>query len=243
MPFDSILKTKIQDLSTKFLPAGQDGTGAQDTSIRSVINDLLGKSSDPSVKQNVNNALSSLLKTSADSADASLDDALASVAKIGPGKPGSPLDPSSNNAGKNSGLTPGDYGDYQTDGYVNEYGTPTVTSKFAGLSHLHPKAARLADDIVQKFGRGGGLGGDRLKRNDSIANGDHPKGLAIDWSSPSIDQGSAVFNYAIENAASLGVKYVIFNGRIWNSGSGIGPYNPPPGEGNHSDHVHISLYG
>jgi hypothetical protein len=243
MPFNSILKIKPNDLATKFLPAGQDGRGSGDTSIRGIINDLLGNGQDPIIKQTINNSLSSLLGNSADSTTATIDDALASIASIGPGKPGKTTNVNGNTAGKNSGLTPSDYGSYTPDGYTNEYGTATVATKFAGLSHLHPKAAALADDIVQKFGKGNGLGGDRLKRNDSIANGDHPKGLAIDWGAPSIDQGSAVFNYAIENAAALGAKYIIFNGQIWNSGSGIGPYNPPPGEGNHSDHVHISLYG
>jgi hypothetical protein len=131
---------------------------------------------------------------------------------------------------------------YKSDGFTTEYGVGTVRAR-NGLTHLNKIAAIGSDAVVDMFGKGSGIGGYRTRSQDSIANGDHPKGLGFDWGAPSISDGEAVYQYQIANASRFGIKYVIFNGRIWNAGSGEKAYVPPPGEGNHSDHVHTSYYG
>jgi hypothetical protein len=56
--------------------------------------------------------------------------------------------------------------------------------------------------------------------------------------------GDAVAQYAISNASSLGVKYVIWRQRIWDVRSG-GGWRAMEDRGsvtaNHYDHVHISV--
>ena len=81
----------------------------------------------------------------------------------------------------------------------------------------------------------------------SVPGSDHPKGRAIDvmtWSNRSL--GWRIANWAVANAGALGVKYVIFNGRIWTRSRGWHAYRHPSDPCNcnptlrHDDHVHIS---
>ncbi|MDL5154439.1 hypothetical protein [Actinomycetospora termitidis] len=55
-----------------------------------------------------------------------------------------------------------------------------------------------------------------------------------------------------ENASELGVRYVIWQGRIWSRGAGDqggwgrpydggGVYDPSDATGGHYDHVHVSV--
>jgi septal ring factor EnvC (AmiA/AmiB activator) len=81
----------------------------------------------------------------------------------------------------------------------------------------------------------------------SVPGSDHPRGRAIDvmtWSNRSL--GWRIANWAVANAGALGVKYVIFNGRIWTRSRGWHGYRHPSDPCNcnptlrHDDHVHIS---
>lgn len=71
----------------------------------------------------------------------------------------------------------------------------------------------------------------------SVADSDHPKGLAIDVMTTL--KGPAVANYAIANAARLSIKYIIWNRQIWQNGKWTKYSGPSP----HTDHVHISFNG
>src|SRR4029453_313865 len=80
----------------------------------------------------------------------------------------------------------------------------------------------------------------------SVPGSDHPKGRAIDvmtWSNRSL--GWRIANWAVANAGALGVKYVIFNARIWTRSRGWHAYRHPSDPCNcnptlrHDDHVHI----
>ena len=82
----------------------------------------------------------------------------------------------------------------------------------------------------------------------SVPGSDHPKGRAIDvmtWSNRSL--GWRIASWAVANAGALGVKYVIFNGRIWTRSRGWHAYRHPSDPCNcnptlrHDDHVHISV--
>jgi hypothetical protein len=82
--------------------------------------------------------------------------------------------------------------------------------------------------------------------------GDHGAGLALDvmipaWQSPDgTALGQAVADWARDNAAALGVHYVIFRQRIWNVEVDRAGWRPMSDRGsataNHFDHVHISLW-
>lgn len=86
---------------------------------------------------------------------------------------------------------------------------------------------------------------------------DHPKGKACDVmvgadarKSPAARaEGDQVANWTIRTAATTGVHYVIWYGRIWSARTGQwqpynggGIYNPTDATGGHYDHVHVSIY-
>jgi hypothetical protein len=75
--------------------------------------------------------------------------------------------------------------------------------------------------------------------------GDHPTGRAVDIM-VSGEEGWAVANFVRENAAALGVSYVIYSQSIWSverSGEGWrGMSNRGSDTANHYDHVHVSVF-
>lgn len=103
----------------------------------------------------------------------------------------------------------------------------------SGLGNVQPVARNAAEEIARTFNIFT-IGGYRA--TGSVPDSDHPKGLAIDVMTTS---GDAIANWAINNASRLGVKYVIWNRRIWQNGSWTTYSGPSP----HTDHVHISFYG
>lgn len=103
------------------------------------------------------------------------------------------------------------------------------------LSGVKPWVASAANEIGTKFGYTV-IGG--YRRVGSVPNSDHPKGLAIDLMTLSKSKGEATAEYAIANAARLGITYVIYWRRIWHPGKGWTEYDGP---NPHIDHVHISF--
>jgi hypothetical protein len=90
------------------------------------------------------------------------------------------------------------------------------------------------------------------RETGSVAASDHPKGRAIDAmvdhpSPKGRALGWRIAKWAVANAGTFDVKYVIFNGRIWTSGRGWHGYRHPSDPCNcdptlrHDDHVHISV--
>lgn len=68
---------------------------------------------------------------------------------------------------------------------------------------------------------------------------DHPFGLALDFMTyADMAKGEAVTAYCLANYKRLGIKYVIWNRRIWNPSQGWRPYN---GRSPHTDHPHVSF--
>jgi hypothetical protein len=118
---------------------------------------------------------------------------------------------------------------------------------------LTPDALRVLRCVHQRFGAHAYAGvGQRSNNPDS----DHPSGRAVDvmiddWATPGGNAaGWQIARWVIGNAAGLGVKYVIFNDRIWSverAASGWRPYGHPSGSQNptlrHLDHVHVSVFG
>jgi peptidoglycan hydrolase CwlO-like protein len=115
----------------------------------------------------------------------------------------------------------------------------------ASYNFLTPNAKRLYGLVVRIFDVHS-IGGWRAY--GSVPGSDHPRGRALDvmtWSNRSL--GWRIANWAVGNAWALGVKYVIFNGRIWTRSGGWHGYRHPSDPCNcnatlrHDDHVHISV--
>lgn len=97
-----------------------------------------------------------------------------------------------------------------------------------------PHVARAAEEIRDKFAIFN-IGGYRSGADAQ----DHGLGLAIDVMTTL--KGNAVSAWAQANAGRLGVTYVIWSRKIWDSRNNRGwePYN---GSSPHTDHVHISFH-
>jgi septal ring factor EnvC (AmiA/AmiB activator) len=115
----------------------------------------------------------------------------------------------------------------------------------ASYNYLTPNAKRLYG-LVERIFDVHSIGG--WRPYGSVPGSDHPRGKAIDvmtWSNRSL--GWRIANWAVGNAGALGVKYVIFNGRIWTRSRGWHAYRHPSDPCNcnptlrHDDHVHISV--
>lgn len=153
---------------------------------------------------------------------------------------------------------------YIGDGKIIEAPHPGSVVQVADLAEMGPNAwgVRLKDDTQPAVGRGQGDWGAQLNvaaaghkiaskfgigevqgfndRNiaGTSTTSDHAFGLALDF----MGGKQNLADYAVKNATGLGVKYVIYNNRIWSverAGEGWRPYD---GEDPHTSHVHVSFY-
>lgn len=116
---------------------------------------------------------------------------------------------------------------------------------------LTPDALRVLRCVQQQFGDHSFSGvGDRPNQSD------HPAGRAVDvmidnWSSSSGNsEGWEIARWVRDQAGELGVKYVIFDAKIWSvarNEESWRTYEHPSGAtdptSQHRDHVHVSVYG
>jgi hypothetical protein len=130
----------------------------------------------------------------------------------------------------------------ESDTEGGHLGGPNTSS----YNYLTPNGKRIYGLVVRTFDVHS-IGG--WRPYGSVPGSDHPRGRAIDvmtWSNRSL--GWRIANWAAGNAWALGVKYVIFNGRIWTRGRGWHGYRHPSDPCNcnstlrHDDHVHISVF-
>lgn len=101
------------------------------------------------------------------------------------------------------------------------------------LGRVAPHVQAAAEEISRTFGIYN-IGGFRL--TGSVADSDHPKGLAIDVPATG-DKGDSIASWVIQNSARLGVTYVIWDRHIWQNDTWKNYSGPSP----HTDHVHISF--
>jgi hypothetical protein len=105
------------------------------------------------------------------------------------------------------------------------------------LGPVKPWVSAAAYEIGNQFDVGS-VGGWRAV--GSVPNSDHPKGLALDFMVyTNKGKGDAIAQYAIANAARLGITYVIWYRRIYviSEGQWKDYHGPVP----HTDHVHVSF--
>lgn len=120
-----------------------------------------------------------------------------------------------------------------------------------GLGDVSPYAELTAQEIAALFGNPYGMGGRAGRSNKS----DHPAGRAIDimtgnGSSDTLatgaqkERGDGIVQYLFRNWSRLNVKYIIWNGRLWNGPGNGRPFRGSGGDGyggRHGNHVHVSF--
>lgn len=127
---------------------------------------------------------------------------------------------------------------------------PTTTTIDGGLT---PDATRVARCTKHNFGDFTMYG--RAERPNN-PNSDHPTGRAVDimikdWQRPAGKmQGNEIAGWLQANASKLGVKYIIWDAKVWRVSApekGWAQYRHPSGSSNptldHLDHIHVSVYG
>lgn len=126
-------------------------------------------------------------------------------------------------------------------------GTPTSTpSTSTGTRHydvgpVKPEAQYIADLLGNMFGIQ-----DEYGWRPSDPYPDHPSGHAIDFMVyEDRALGDRLAQYAMEHAAELKIKYLLWYQRSWYTGWPVGAWHPMEDRGgttaNHKDHVHITV--
>lgn len=107
------------------------------------------------------------------------------------------------------------------------------------LPGVKPWVLEAAAEVGGKFGIKS-IGGVGKRPYES----DHPGGLALDFMTRG-STGDTLAGYVMANAARLGVKYVIWNQRIWSVARASEGWRRMKDRGsptaNHMDHVHVSF--
>lgn len=128
-------------------------------------------------------------------------------------------------------------------------GTVPASAKGWGFNGATARMAAIRDEIIQQFGAPYPVGCVRQSSDD------HGIGKACDFmmsnngGHPSAENkqlGQQIANYAQANADRLGVKYVIWEQRIWDSRNPGAGWKLMEDRGNptqnHYDHVHVSSF-
>ncbi|ASU85366.1 hypothetical protein CDO52_23500 [Nocardiopsis gilva YIM 90087] len=128
-------------------------------------------------------------------------------------------------------------------------GTVPAGARGWGFDGATPRMAAIRDEIIGKFGAPYPVGCQRS------SNDDHGSGQACDFmmsaggnypSSANQQKGQQIAEYAKNNAGRLGVKYVIWEQKIWDSRNPGAGWKPMNDRGsvtqNHYDHVHVSSF-
>lgn len=119
------------------------------------------------------------------------------------------------------------------------------------------RTLHVHDEVARVFDRSAGVAcWDEHAWNPSS---DHPRGRACDFTVGRIGarptaaqrvEGWQLANWLRREAGPLGVRYVIFDGKIWSAArdgqgwrpyTGGGVYDPQDVTGGHFDHVHVSV--
>ncbi|SDR69626.1 Peptidase family M23 [Friedmanniella luteola] len=131
---------------------------------------------------------------------------------------------------------------------------PTGMAMEAGLTPDALRVLRCLRSGWSPLSSFGGIG-DRPSNVDR----DHQEGRAIDAMIPDYQSpagrrlGQRIADWVVTNHARLGVRYVIWNAKIWNvqrekegwrsCGAGGSCYSGPDDTAAHRDHVHVSVFG
>lgn len=106
------------------------------------------------------------------------------------------------------------------------------------LGDVKPWVKTAAERVQSTFGISD-IGG--FRAHGSVANSDHPKGLALDVMTKDTATGNRVAGWAQANAQPLGLTYVIWNRHIWSVSRADEGWRRYTGPVPHTDHVHLSF--
>lgn len=102
------------------------------------------------------------------------------------------------------------------------------------------RATKTMEDYKKRFGVTNlGIWGDEAHKKTKS---DHNSGDAADLGISSIEQGKPVADALIKEAEARGVKYIIFNRKIWSVDRKNEGWRPYSGKDPHTNHVHVSFY-
>lgn len=104
------------------------------------------------------------------------------------------------------------------------------------LGKVKSNVELVANSVGPKYGIKVAYG---YSATGSVPDSDHPKGLAVDFMTPTKEAGDKLAADLVKNASTYGIKYVIWWGRI-NTLDGRG-WRTYIGPRNHHDHVHASF--
>ncbi len=124
------------------------------------------------------------------------------------------------------------------------------TGSTYSIGPVQPQAATVANSVGPLFGIKT-TGGYRDPATEQYDPNGHPAGLALDFMINDIpngkDTGDRLSKHLQDHAADLGVKYVIWQQRLWAGDRADEGWRPMEDRGsptqNHMDHVHLSLTG
>lgn len=124
---------------------------------------------------------------------------------------------------------------------INGTAPPPGTTKHYDIGPVKPATQYLADFLGSMFDIETIYG---WRESDPYP--DHPSGSAADFMVFSDRaKGDALAQYAMEHAAELKIKYILWYQRSWNAGDPVGQWEPMEDRGgdtaNHKDHVHITI--
>ena len=105
-------------------------------------------------------------------------------------------------------------------------------------SGVNPLVLKTQKDIFKQFSDVTNLGiwGDKAHQKRKS---DHNTGDAQDFGIKDIESGNAIANKLIAEAKERGIKYIVFNNKIWNP-SISNEWRPYRGSNPHKTHVHVS---
>ena len=111
-------------------------------------------------------------------------------------------------------------------------------SAIPNSSGVNPFVLKTQKDIFNQFQGVTNLGvwGDKSHQQRKS---DHNSGEAQDFGIKDIESGNAIANKLIAEAKERGVKYIVFNKKIWNP-SISNEWRPYKGSNPHKTHVHVS---
>jgi hypothetical protein len=122
---------------------------------------------------------------------------------------------------------------------TNSQQAVNVPVKSTKSSGANPMAEQTWQDYAKEFKgvTNVGIWGDKRHK---ARKSDHNTGDALDLGITNLDQGTAVSQKLIQDAATRNIKYIIFNKQIWNPSKG-NEWRPYTGDDPHIGHVHISF--
>ncbi len=127
-------------------------------------------------------------------------------------------------------------------GNTNASGSANIEPIAAGRNPdgSNVRATQTLEDYKERFGVSNlGIWGDEAHQRRKS---DHNTGDAVDLGVSSIEQGDSVVDALVREADARGIKYIIFNNKIWSTARRDEGWRNYTGSNPHTGHAHVSFY-